>query len=44
MVEPDDVRAAVTVHHRAPAGSARVGFSYCGTRSDAGALQQEVAR
>lgn len=31
MVEPDDVRAAVTVHHRAPAGSAWVGF-FCEVR------------
>ncbi|WP_245169190.1 NUDIX hydrolase [Streptomyces bikiniensis] len=28
VVEPDDVRAAVVVHHRAPAGSARVGFFF----------------
>ncbi|MFF9854128.1 phosphotransferase [Streptomyces litmocidini] len=29
VVEPDDVRAAVTVHHRAPAGGgARVGFFF----------------
>ncbi|WP_190159614.1 NUDIX hydrolase [Streptomyces litmocidini] len=28
VVGPDDVRAAVTVHHRAPAGSARVGFFF----------------
>jgi 8-oxo-dGTP pyrophosphatase MutT (NUDIX family) len=28
VVDPDDVRAAVTVHHRAPAGSARVGFFF----------------
>jgi 8-oxo-dGTP pyrophosphatase MutT (NUDIX family)/Ser/Thr protein kinase RdoA (MazF antagonist) len=28
VVEPDDARAAVTVHHRAPAGSARVGFFF----------------
>ncbi|MFE0779026.1 phosphotransferase [Streptomyces sp. NPDC058861] len=28
VVDPDDVRAAVTVHHRAPGGSARVGFFF----------------
>ncbi|WP_121827947.1 NUDIX domain-containing protein [Streptomyces sp. S1] len=28
VVEPEDVRAAVTVHHRAPAGSTRVGFFF----------------
>ncbi|MET9550984.1 phosphotransferase [Streptomyces sp. NPDC006627] len=28
VVEPDDVRAAVTVHHRAPGGGARVGFFF----------------
>lgn len=28
VVEPDDVHAAVTVHHRAPGGSARVGFFF----------------
>ncbi|MFE6977127.1 phosphotransferase [Streptomyces sp. NPDC057682] len=28
VVDPDHVRAAVTVHHRAPAGSARVGFFF----------------
>ncbi|MFC8954387.1 NUDIX domain-containing protein [Streptomyces sp. NPDC057101] len=28
VVAPEDVRAAVTVHHRAPGGSARVGFFF----------------
>ena len=28
VVDPVDVRAAVTIHHRAPAGSARVGFFF----------------
>ncbi|MGW2658534.1 phosphotransferase [Streptomyces sp. NPDC001478] len=28
VVNPDDVRAAVTLHHRAPGGSARVGFFF----------------
>jgi 8-oxo-dGTP pyrophosphatase MutT (NUDIX family) len=28
VVDPDDVRTAVTVHHRAPAGSARIGFFF----------------
>ncbi|WP_037834443.1 phosphotransferase [Streptomyces albus] len=28
VVDPNDVRAAVTVHHRGPAGSARVGFFF----------------
>ncbi|MFI0988635.1 methyltransferase domain-containing protein [Streptomyces exfoliatus] len=28
VVDPDDVRAAVTVHHRSPAGGARVGFFF----------------
>ncbi|TRV80933.1 phosphotransferase [Streptomyces sp. 130] len=28
VVAPDDVRAAVTLHHRAPAGRARVGFFF----------------
>ncbi|WP_239484322.1 NUDIX domain-containing protein [Streptomyces sp. CS081A] len=28
VVDPDDVRAAVVVHHRAPGGSARVGFFF----------------
>ncbi|WP_459755796.1 NUDIX domain-containing protein [Streptomyces sennicomposti] len=28
VVDPNDVRAAVTVHHRAPAGGARVGFFF----------------
>ncbi|MFD3535818.1 NUDIX domain-containing protein [Streptomyces sp. NPDC058664] len=27
-VDPDDVRGAVTVHHRSPAGRARVGFFF----------------
>lgn len=28
VVDPDDARVAVTVHHRAPAGGARVGFFF----------------
>ncbi|MEU2251377.1 phosphotransferase [Streptomyces sp. NPDC019224] len=28
VVDPGDVRAAVAIHHRAPAGSARVGFFF----------------
>ncbi|MEV7675491.1 NUDIX domain-containing protein [Streptomyces sp. NPDC007872] len=28
VVDPDDVRAAVTVHHRSPDGRARVGFFF----------------
>ncbi|MFF4174234.1 NUDIX domain-containing protein [Streptomyces sp. NPDC001744] len=28
VVEPDDVRGAVTVHHRDPGGNARVGFFF----------------
>lgn len=28
IIEPGDVRAAVTVHHRAPGGAARVGFFF----------------
>ncbi|MER5311287.1 NUDIX domain-containing protein [Streptomyces sp. NPDC002773] len=28
LVDPDDVRAAVTVHHRSPGGGTRVGFFF----------------
>ncbi|MFJ7126154.1 NUDIX domain-containing protein [Streptomyces sp. NPDC098101] len=28
VVEPEDVRVAVTVHHRSPSGDARVGFFF----------------
>jgi ADP-ribose pyrophosphatase YjhB (NUDIX family) len=28
LIDPEDVRAAVTVHHRSPAGKARVGFFF----------------
>ncbi|MFE5592922.1 phosphotransferase [Streptomyces sp. NPDC056549] len=28
VVEPEDVRAAVTVHHRAPGGDSRIGFFF----------------